>query len=81
MLHPKSAIFMVPYTIFLLMKHTYQTVEKVLRFDVSMDDILGVQVLEGLAHLPNVVRSDLLCIPGVWLLFQVLIELTPWGVL
>jgi hypothetical protein len=59
----------------------YQTVKQVLRLDISMDHVFGVEVLQGLAHLPDVVGSCRLLVPLIRLLLQVLVEFASRGVL
>lgn len=46
-----------------------------------MYDVLGVEILQGLAHLSDEVRSSWLCVTAIWLLFQILVELSPRGIL
>ena len=57
MLQPKSAILIVPY-IESQESEAYQTVEKIFRLDISVDNILGVKILQSLAHLPYVVSCN-----------------------
>lgn len=56
-----------------------EAIEKVLWLDVPMDDVLLVDVLERLDHLPDVVRSFLLRV--LLLCFQVFVEFTLGAVL
>ena len=57
MLQPKSAILIVPY-IECQESEAYQAVEKIFRLNVSVNNILGVKILQSLAHLPDVVSCN-----------------------
>lgn len=61
--------------------YSYQAIEKVFRLDISMYDIFRVQVFQCFAHLTNVIGCYWLSIPHIWLLLEVLVELTTWSVL
>ena len=58
-----------------------KAVEQVLWLDVPVDYILRVDVLEGLAHLRDVVRRLGFRVARGWLTFQVFVELTLRAVL
>ena len=55
--------------------HT-KAVEQVLRLNVSVDYILGVNIFESLTDLKDVAGRFLLAVPLVGLILQVLVEFT-----
>jgi hypothetical protein len=76
MLHPKSAILIVPYNEFKSEPQYYQAVEEIFRFNIPVNDILGVEILKGDAHLSNVISRNWLSITLIWLFLQIFIEFT-----
>jgi hypothetical protein len=76
MLHPKSAILIVPYNNNYKDLKTYQAVQKIFWLNIPMDDILGMEILQCNAHLSDVIGCNRFSITLIWLFLQIFVEFT-----
>jgi hypothetical protein len=74
MLHPKSAIFIVPYILSLY--YNYQAIKQVFWLNISVNNVFRMKILQGMTQLSDVIRSSIFSVPLIRLFLEILIELT-----